>query len=81
MNDWQEIDTVSLFEALGAWLAKAPCTVTTKETPHTLLIELQVPPGQVGRLIGKKGRTIDALRTLASVGRTPAQRLVLEVIE
>jgi predicted RNA-binding protein YlqC (UPF0109 family) len=81
MDAWQDIDTASLFEALCCWLVKAPCTISVKETPNTLLLEITVPPSHVGQLIGKGGETIRALRRLSMTGRTREQQIVINVMD
>jgi len=40
--------------------------VTEAQHKHVTLIELFVAPGDLGKVIGKQGRTAAALRTLAS---------------
>ena len=46
------------------------------------LIEVRVSPDDVGKIIGKQGRTVRALRSLvAAVGMKRKRRLALEVVE
>lgn len=46
------------------------------------LIEIRVSPGDMGKVIGKQGRTIRALRSLAhAVGLKRKRRFVLEIVE
>jgi uncharacterized protein len=46
------------------------------------LIEVRVAPGDMGKIIGKQGRTVKALRSLVSaVGAKRKRRLSLEIIE
>lgn len=82
MDDWEDIDVAELFEALISWMAKGSCTVTAKTSEHTLLLQLDARgvDGGTGRIIGKGGVTIHALRRLAEVGRTKQQRIILEVL-
>jgi predicted RNA-binding protein YlqC (UPF0109 family) len=40
--------------------------VIESESRGTILVELYVAPGEMGRVIGKQGRTAAALRTLAA---------------
>jgi uncharacterized protein len=56
-------------EALARALADQPQAVTVTETEHrgTTVVEVFVSPGDVGKLVGRQGRTIAALRTLVSV--------------
>ena len=46
------------------------------------LIEVRVAPNDVGKIIGKQGRTIRALRSLAKIaGAKKNRRYQLEIIE
>ena len=46
------------------------------------LIEVRVAPNDVGKVIGKQGRTIRALRSLARIGGTKKnRRYLLEIVE
>ena len=52
------------------------------EGKNTAIIELRVAPEDVGKVIGKSGRTANALRTLVSaVASHNNQKVVLEIIE
>ena len=64
-------------EVLAKALTDRPEEVRVVESEHrgTTLVELYVAPGELGRVIGKQGRTAAALRTLAAtaaekVGKT-----------
>jgi len=49
---------------------------------HTLIIELGVEKADIGKIIGKKGKTINAIRTLLmSVASRNGLRVNLEIIE
>ena len=63
----------AVVEVLARALTDRPDDVRVVESPHkgTTLIELYVAPGDLGKVIGKQGRTAAALRTLAS---TAAER-------
>jgi predicted RNA-binding protein YlqC (UPF0109 family) len=63
-------------------LADLPQRASVTETEHrgTTLIEVTVAPTDVGKLIGRQGRTIQAMRTLAMVtGERAGKRVSLEV--
>ena len=52
------------------------------EGKNTAIIELRVASGDVGKIIGKSGRTANALRTLVNaVASRQNQKVVLEIIE
>lgn len=56
--------------------------VQAVEGEKTTVYELRVGEGDLGKVIGKHGRTIRAIRTLVSAASTKAdQRAVLEVLE
>lgn len=49
---------------------------------HTLIIELNVEKSDIGKIIGKKGKTINAIRTLLmSVASRNGIRVNLEILE
>ncbi|HEX5834189.1 MAG TPA: KH domain-containing protein [Pyrinomonadaceae bacterium] len=46
------------------------------------LIEVRVSPQDIGKIIGKQGRTIRALRSLARIaGKKQNRRYLLEIVE
>lgn len=55
-------------ELLARALTDKPDQVQVVESQHrgTRLVELFVAPGELGKVIGKQGRTAAALRTLAA---------------
>ena len=56
--------------------------VTESQHKHVTLIELFVAPGDLGKVIGKQGRTAAALRTLASTaGEKDGKNVTLEIRE
>jgi predicted RNA-binding protein YlqC (UPF0109 family) len=60
-------------DVLARALTDKPDEVRVVESQHkgTTLVELFVAPGELGKVIGKQGRTAAALRTLAA---TAAER-------
>jgi len=72
----------AVVEVLARALTDRPDEVHVKETQHkgTTLIELYVGPGELGRVIGRQGRTAAALRTLAaSAGEKEGKTVTLEI--
>jgi predicted RNA-binding protein YlqC (UPF0109 family) len=56
--------------------------VTEVEGERTTVIELRVAQGDLGKIIGKQGRTARALRTILNANATKMRkRAVLEIIE
>lgn len=71
----------SVVEVLAKALTDTPEEVAVVESEHrgTTLVELYVAQGEMGRVIGKLGRTAAALRTLASVaGEKEGKTVTLE---
>jgi len=71
-------------ETVAKALADAPQRVSVTETEHqgTTLIEVSAAPSDVGKLIGRQGRTIQAMRTLASIaGERAGKKVSLEVLD
>lgn len=73
-----------LVEFIAKSLVDHPDRVEVKEIEgeKTTVIELKVAPEDLGKVIGKQGRTARALRTLlAAVARKSNKRAVLEILE
>jgi len=72
-----------LVENVVRWLVEDPdqVRVTVVEAENIVMYELRVAPQDVGRVIGRKGRTANALRTVlrASAGRQ-RKRVSLEIV-
>lgn len=69
-------------EVLVKALTDRPDDVHVTETEHkgTTLVEVYVGTGEVGRVVGKQGRTAAALRTLASsAGEKHGKTVTLEI--
>jgi hypothetical protein len=57
-------------------------SVTEKEGEDGAVLELRLAPGDLGRVIGKSGRTARSLRTiLTAAGVKANKRYTLEIIE
>jgi uncharacterized protein len=56
--------------------------VEVVEGERTVIVELSVAPSDLGKVIGKDGRTARALRTLlAATSAKQSKRAVLEILE
>ncbi len=77
-----------MFKELVEFVAKAlvdqpdQVHVETVEDPAATTLKLRVAPGDLGRVIGKQGRTARAIRTLLHATAAKAKRrVVLEIVE
>ena len=71
-----------VIETVARALADNPQNVTVTEADQrgTTLIEIAVAPPDAGKLIGRQGRTIAAMRTLATMaGERLGMKVTLEV--
>ena len=57
--------------------------ISLTESENTAIYELRLGDGDVGKVIGKKGRNVTAIRTLLSAATAKAggKRSILEIIE
>jgi hypothetical protein len=75
-------DLKGLVEAVARALADHPDAVRVKESERRgmTVIELQVAPGDLGRVIGRQGRTAAAVRTLlATAAEADGRRATLDI--
>jgi hypothetical protein len=73
---------VATVEVAARALVDHPAAVQVTETTHrgVIVVELTVAPGDVGKVIGRLGRTADALRTLvAATAHHHGVRATLEI--
>lgn len=73
-----------IIEIIAQALVDQPDFVSVKEIdgPHTSILELKVAKADVGKIIGKQGRTASAMRIiLNAVGSKTKKRSVLEIME
>lgn len=73
-----------LIHFLASSLVDDPTSVKVEErgTPEDLMLSLSVRREDLGKVIGKKGRTAKAMRTLLSAaGQRQKKRIALEIIE
>jgi len=72
----------AVVEVLARALTDRPEHVQVVESQHkgTTLVELYVAPDDLGKVIGRQGRTAAALRTLASsAGEREGKQVTLEI--
>jgi predicted RNA-binding protein YlqC (UPF0109 family) len=75
-------DLKALVETVARALADEPDQVRVSERDKrgTTVIELQVAPGDLGRVIGRQGRTAAAVRTLlATAAEHDGKRATLDI--
>ena len=73
-----------LVEYLAKALVDEPdqVNVTEVEGERITIIELRVAPGDLGKVIGKQGRTARSIRTILNATATKLhKRAVLEILE
>jgi len=77
-----------LIEELVSNIAKAlvdnpdDVRVNVVEGEQTTVVELRVDPDDLGKVIGKQGRTARAIRTLlGTAGKKDNKRVLLEILE
>ena len=71
-----------VIETVAKALADSPQRVSVTETEHggTMLVEVTVAPPDIGKLIGRQGRTIQAMRSIATMtGERIGKKVNLEV--
>ena len=72
----------AVVEVLARALTDRPDEVRVVESQHRdrTLVEVWVAPGELGRVIGRQGRTAAALRTLAAAaGEKEGKNVTLEI--
>jgi predicted RNA-binding protein YlqC (UPF0109 family) len=74
-------DLKGLIETVAKALADHPEAVTVRETERRggVVYELQVASTDLGRVIGRQGRTAAALRTLLSSAVEDDRRVTLDI--
>ena len=73
-----------LIEDIAKSLVDVPdeVVVTTVDGEQVTVIELKVAPGDLGKVIGKQGRTARSIRTiLGAAGMKLNRRFTLEILE
>ena len=80
----QSGDMRALIEQIARALVDEPDHVSVKEVDgeQAIVLELKVAPNDLGKVIGKQGRTARAMRTLlGAAGMQLHKRFTLEILE
>jgi uncharacterized protein len=80
----QSGDMRALIEQIARALVDEPDHVSVKEIDgeQAIVLELKVAPNDLGKVIGKQGRTARAMRTLlGAAGMKLHKRFTLEILE
>lgn len=80
----QDGDMRKLVEEIAKALVDEPAQVTVQATngEQSTVLELRVAPGDLGKVIGKQGRTARSIRTiLGAAGMKLHKRFTLEILE
>ena len=78
------VDVRALVEEIAKLLVDEPDKVTVHavEEPEGIVLELEVAQGDLGKVIGKQGRTARSMRTLlAAASMKLKKRYTLEILE
>ena len=73
-----------IVEVIARALVDEPDVVSVTEVngAHSSIVELKVAKGDIGKIIGKRGQTVGALRTiLGAVSGKNKKHTVLEIVE
>jgi uncharacterized protein len=76
-------ETEALVTYLVTSLVDAPeaVAIATTETDESLTFEITLDPADVGKVIGRQGRIIKAIRTLArAAGSTASRQVEVEIL-
>ncbi len=55
-------------------------TISSREGEHGLAVEIRCAPDDVGRIIGRGGRTISSIRTLARAASEGQERVEVQLL-
>lgn len=76
-------DYVELVKYIATAIVSQPEAVDAriKEGPRAWVVELTLAPEDVGRIIGRQGRNIDAIRSVVrAAGLKERKRVVVEIV-
>jgi uncharacterized protein len=77
--------TRALVEYVAPWLVEHPEAIEIQEVETdggAVVVEVSVHPDDVGKIIGKRGRIIRSLRTLAkAAGQRAGENVTVEVVD
>lgn len=76
--------TADLLQSIVRALVNTPSAAVVTETigVQTVILEVTVAPGEMGHVIGRRGRTADALRELlVNWGAMNGTRYLLELVD
>jgi hypothetical protein len=76
-------DVRGLVEFLIKGLVDQPAAVAVRasERERMLFLEVRVAPDDVGKVIGRRGRIVGAIRTLAKAAATGGRRVIVEIVQ
>lgn len=80
----EEAQMKELIEMIAKALVDSPDEVTVRaiDGEQSTVLELKVAPNDLGKVIGKQGRTARAIRTiLGAAGMKLKRRFTLEILE
>tara|TARA_B100000029_G_scaffold187970_1_gene185466 strand:- start:825 stop:1070 length:246 start_codon:yes stop_codon:yes gene_type:complete len=79
------MDMKELLEGMIKAIVDKPdeVNINLNESENTLIYELKVGEGDIGKVIGKKGKNVGSVRTLlsAATAKEGGKRAILEIIE
>jgi len=82
MSEEQAADVRALVEQMAKAIVESPGDVSVTLAETDSLLELRVAPGDLGKVIGKQGRTARAMRSIVSAaGVRLNKRFQLEIVE
>ena len=72
-----------LVEFLARSLVEDPdqVRITEVQRDHATVLELRVAPGDLGKVIGRQGRTARAIRTFLTAASPRGRRYILDILD